>query len=264
MLPENSKLAGELSANVPRSAKYTTSTQALRLFLLVLLVFAVGLICRLADRDLGDLNALNAHGRTTLARVEDKHVTHGKSDSYSLDYDFQVNGVWVYGNESVDQDEYAAFSPGDTLPVTFLPSYPETYRLGEITPSRIEAQQGKWRWGELAALFSLGLILICAEITFRQHLILLRDGVVTSGTVTDRSANASKRVFSVTYDFTVDGRFAAPSRSYSKKVACTQPFYEQAELGQALTILYRPANPSQSIPYRTLTDVILLNTGKTI
>lgn len=261
MLPETSDLVGELSANVPRPVKYRTSTQAIRLFLLILLVFAVGFLCWLADRDLGDLNDLNAHGRTTLARVEDKHVTHGKSDSYSLDYDFHENGVWVYGSKFVDQDEYAAFSPGDTLPVTFLPSRPETYRLDEITPARIEAQQERWLWGELAVFFSFGLILVCVEAMFRQHLALLRDGSITVGVIT-RSADASKKEFSVTYKFTVDGKFSTATTSYSKKVACTQPFYEQIELGQALTILYLPANPSQSIPYRMLTDVTLSDRGK--
>ena len=264
MLPEHSDFENELLVNVPRSAQFTTSTQLTRLCLLTLLVFAVGLLWWLAGRDLGVLNALKTQGRMTLAHVDDKHIVHGKSDSYYLDYLFKINKTWVYGNESVDQDDYTAASLGDALPVTFLPSDPQIYRLGAITQPRIDAQQNRWRWGELVAFLVFGLLLDCMEVIFRQHLALLRNGVAVAGIVTDRSTDASKKVFSVTYLFTADGRFATATTSYSKKVDCTQPFYEQAELGQALMILYHPANPSQSIPYRMLTDVTLSDTRKTI
>ncbi len=61
----------------------------------------------------------------------------------------------------------------------------------------------------------------------------------------------------MTYQFTADGRFAAEARSHSKKVTCTQRFYERVEHGQTLTILYDSVRPSHSIPYRMLTDVTL-------
>ena len=256
MIPETS-VPDELTPDVPRPAKFTTPTQAARLFLLLLLVFAVGLLWYLADRDLRDLNALKAQGRSTLAHVVGKHINEGKSKTYYLEYTFDGNGIWVDGDESVGEDEYSETQPGKAIELTFLPSCPQTYRLGMVTQARIEAQRSRWLWGESAAFVFFSLLLIGTEAIFRQHLLLLRDGSVAAGIVTDRSTGTPQRVFDVTYQFTVDGRFAVESRSHSKKVTCTQPFYEQTELGQVLTILYNPARPSQNIPYRMLTDVTL-------
>ena len=262
MIPEISAL-DELTTDVPRPARFTTSSQAARLFLLFLLIFSVGLLWHLADRDLGNMNALKSHGRTALAHVIGKHTTQGKSTGYYLEYDFNVNGVWVYGDESVDEDEYTEGRPGGAIIVTFLPSRPETYALGAVTQGRVEAQQSRWLWGEFGALVFFGLLLIGTEAAFRRHLSLLRDGSVAAGTITERSKSPSQKEFCVTYQFFVDGRFAVESKSHSKKFTCLQPFYEQTEVGQALTILYDPARPSQNIPYRMLTDVTLSTKGKT-
>ena len=256
MLPKRPTL-DELPMGVPRPARFTTSTQAARLFLVSLIVFAVGLLWHLADLDLGDMNALKAHGHTTLAHVIGKHITHGKSNTYYLDYTFDGEGVWVDGKESVGKDEYEDTEHGEPIQVTFLPSLPQTYRLGTMTQARIEAQRSRWLWGEFGAFVFFGLMLVAAEANFRQHLSLLRHGLAVVGTVTDRSISPSRKAFFVTYQFTVDGRFAVESRSYSKKVTCLPRFYEQTELGQPLTILYNPPCPSQNIPYRMLTDVTL-------
>lgn len=262
MIPKISS-SDELTTDIPRPARFTASTQVSRLFLLLLLVSAVGLLWWLASRDLGDMNALKVRGHITLAHVVGRHITEGKSKAYYLDYTFDGNGIWVDGAESVGEDEYSDTQPGTAIEVTFLPSRPQTYRLGTVTQERIQAQQSKWLWGELGAFVFFSLLLIGTEATFRQHLSLLRDGSAVAGTVTDRSISPSQKAFFVTYQFTVDGRFAVESRSHSKKVTCTQSFYEQTELGQVLTVLYNPARPSQNIPYRMLTDVTLSNRGKT-
>lgn len=256
MLPETPAL-DELTPDVPRTARFTTSTQVSRLFLLLLLLFAVGLLGWLASRDLGNMNALKVRGHTTLAHVVGKHITQGKSTSYYLDYTFDGDGIWVDGEESVGEDEYADAQNGEPIQVTFLPSCPQTYDLGTMTQERIRARQRVWLWGEFGAFVFFGLSLVGTEVALRQHLSLLRDGSVAAGTVTDRSISPSQKAFFVTYQFTVDGRFAVESKSHSKKFTCTQPFYEQTELGQVLKVLYNPACPSQNIPYRMLTDVTL-------
>lgn len=257
MLPETS-VPDELPPEVPRPAKFTASTQVSRLFLLALLLFAVGLLWWLADRDLGNMAVLKARGHTTLAHVVGKHITQGKSTSYYLDYTFDGDGIWVDGEESVGEDEYTDAQNGEPIQVTFLPSRPQTYDLGTMTQERIQARQSVWLWGEFGAFVFFGLLLIGTEVTFQRHLSLLRDGSVATGTVTDlRSPGAPQGLFHVAYQFKADGTL------YSERVLCPQRFHEQTDLGQTLTILYDPAHPSRSIPYRMLTDVALSNRGKT-
>ena len=256
MFPETSTPDG-LTSDVPRAVQFTASTEAARLFLFLSVVLVAYSLGWLHVRDISTLNALKAHGRTTLARVIGKHSTQGKSISYSLEYDFIVGSDWVYGDENVSEDVYAETRNGAALPVTFLPSHPETYERGTVTQERIQARQSAWLWGETWAFAFFGLLLLGMEATLRRHLLLLRGGTAVAGTVTDRSMDPARKEFSVTYEFTVDGRFAVERRSHSKKVICNRSFHELMETGRALTVLYNPARPSQSIPYRMLTDVTL-------
>ncbi len=237
--------------DVPRSARFTTAAQVSRLFLLLFVAAVAVLLGWLQNRDLSRLKALKVQGHTTLARVVGKHTSVGKSTSYYLEYTFDGDGIWVNGAENVGEDEYTDAQPNETIQVTFLPSYPQIYELGTMTEERIEARQDVWLWGEFAASAFLGLLLFGTEATRRRHLSLLCGGSVASGIVTDHSTGPSQGVFHVTYQFTADGRL------YSEKVSSTQRFHQQAELGQVLTVLYDPARPSHSIPYRMLTDVFL-------
>jgi len=250
MLPETCAPDG-LTDDVPRAARFTTSTQVSRLSLLLFIVSVACLLGWLHDRDLGRMKALKAQGRAALARVVGKHTTQGKSTSYFLEYDFRVNRGWQYGERSVSEDEYAGSRPGDAAVVTYLPSQPETFVFGAMTPARIQERQGVWLWGEGAAFAFLSVWAFGMEATFRRHLSLLRDGTATQGVITDRNARPPQGPPQVTYQFVADGR------TYSEKISTSFRFYEQAEPGSTLTVLYDPARPSHSIPDRALTNVTL-------
>lgn len=256
MIPETS-VPDELTTDTPRAAEFTTSTQAARLFLLLSIVFLSGFLGWLHDRDLGRLKALKAQGHTTLARVVGKHTAHSKSTTYYLDFTFDGDGIWVNGAENVGENEYTDTQPNQTIPLTFLPSYPQTYELGTVTEERIQERQRVWLWGEFGFFACFGLLLFGTEATRRRHLSLLRDGSIALGIVTDRSMRPPQGPPQVKYQFATDGKL------YSEKVCTTHRLYEQAEIGQALTVLYDPAHPAQSIPYRMLTDVTLSDRGKT-
>lgn len=250
MLPETCAPDG-LTDDVPRAARFTARTHASRLLLLLFIAGVACLLGWLHDRDLGRMNALKAQGRASLAHVVGKHTHDGKFATYYLEYDFKARGVWQYGERSVSEDEYAGSRRGGAALVTYLPSQPETFVFGTMTPARIQAWQDAWLWGEGAASALLGLLFFGTEATRRRHLALLRDGTVTLGTVTDRSIGPLQGSPQVTYQFLADGK------PYSEKISTTYRFYEQVEQGKTLTVLYDPACPSHSIPYRVLTDVTL-------
>jgi len=250
MLPETCAPNG-LTDDVPRAARFTTSTQVSRLSLLLFIACVACLLGWSHDRDLGRMNALKAQGRAALAHVVGKHTFVGKSTSYYLEYTFDGDGIWVNGDESVGEDEYNDTRPGEVIPVTFLPSYPQIYEIGTMTEERIQARQGVWLWGEGAAFAFFSLWVLGMESTFRRHLSLLRNGTVTLGVVTNRSTRPPQGPPQVTYQFVADGK------TYSEKISTSFRFYEQAELGKTLTILYDSARPSHSIPYRMLRDVFL-------
>lgn len=250
MLPETSAPDG-LTDDVPRAARFTARTHASRRLLLLFIVSVACLLGWSHDRDLERMNALKAQGRSALAHVVGKHMSGGKSTSYHLEYDFKASGVWQYGERSVTEDEYAGSGRGEAALVTYLPLHPETFVFGAMTQGRIQQRQDLWLWGEGGAFALFSLWVFGMESTFRRHLSLLRNGMVALGAVTERSTRPPQGPPQVTYQFMADGR------SYSEKISTDFRFYEQAELGKTLTVLYDPTRPSHSIPYRVLKDVSL-------
>ena len=250
MLPETCAPDG-LTDDVPRAARFTARTHASRLLLLLFIAGVACLLGWLHDRDLRRMNALKVQGRASLAHVVGKHTSQGKSTSYYLEYDFSVGRVWQYGERSVSEDEYAGSGLGEAAQVTYLPPHPETFVFGTMTRARIQERQSLWLWGEGAALAFFSLWAFGMESTLRRHLSLLRNGAVTLGVVTERSTRPPQGPPQVTYQFVAGGK------PYSEKISTDFRFYERAELGKTITVLYDPGHPSHSIPYRVLTDVAL-------
>jgi hypothetical protein len=257
MITNEAALEPELTGPTPRPVRFTEATQAVRLFLLFLLVGGLLLMVWLASRDLGDLQALHARGKVAQAEILDRWVGHGKSDSYWLKYAFGVSGDVIYGETSVTREQYARTAVGESLTVTYLPSDPETHRVGEVTADRVTDERVNWTMGSLAVGLVLGLLFAGTEAHYRYRRRLLRDGVAVVGVVTGRRAVQSKSTeYYVRYEYPLRGQpLTDPWRQ--GEVPVSGGLYAALREGQPLTILYLPWHPPTSLPYRTLTCVTL-------
>ncbi len=243
----------ELTDRTPHAARFTGGTQVGRLAVLALTAGGLWLVCWLASRDLGDLVALRAAGRPTTARVTGRHESHGKSTTYYLDYEFEGNGQQVEDDEAVSESEYDDTSIGTAIPVVYLPSDPQTHRIGAVNDARIARSRTAWGVGALVTLIVLGGILWANEATRRNHLRLLREGVPVVGVVLDRNVvQAKSTTYYVQYRFT-----APPASAQVKKVSVTKRLYDECAPGTPLTVLHEYARPANNVPYRALSDVRL-------
>lgn len=168
---------GGLTADTPRAARFTPGAQALRLLLLLVAVFVVALFLWWAAQDFRELGALEAHGQTAAAQITGKHIEGGgRSTTGYTDYTFYANGVQVDDKENIALFQYDQSPSSGTLPVTFLPSHPQTHRVGAVTQGRIQHQGGVWIFRVLGACVFWGLLLPLLDFLLRQRLGMLRDG----------------------------------------------------------------------------------------
>lgn len=221
--------------------------------MLALLIGVTWLVAWCGTRDIGDLTALLNHGVTTTAHVTDKHVHHGKSTSYAVDYSFTVDREEVDSQESVSSWEYDNANIGDPIRVTYLPEDPQTHRVGDVTRDRLDTQQSHWHMGTAAAAIALGLILLAAEMNYRGYRRLLEEGVPVTGTVTDQRMVRGK---SATYYLLYE--FPGPLGTQTNKVTVSYRVYATSSPGEHLTVLYDPAKPKYNRPYCALTDARLV------
>lgn len=112
----------------------------------------------------------------TAAQITGKHIEGGgRSTIHYTDYAFYANGVRVDDKENAALFQYDQSPSSGTLPVTFLPSYPQTHRVGAVTPGSIQRQRVVWVFRVLGACVFWGLLLSLLDFLLRQRLGMLRD-----------------------------------------------------------------------------------------
>ncbi|MDQ2688560.1 MAG: DUF3592 domain-containing protein [Armatimonadota bacterium] len=247
---QDSAIEPELRGQTPRRVRYDPSTQIARWILLVVFVGGLGVVIWRASLDLGDLAALRTRGATVMADVTDTYTSSGRSTTYHVEYTFTANGVNVSDDDDVRYTIYSRAKRGHPLLVTYLPSHPETHRVGTVDEARI-VDQGRW-WALLLliTLLLLGSWFLFHDQNYRSRLKLLKDGVPVTGEVTDRDifTNRGDKYYNISY------QFPSPTGTRTNRTRVPQEIYDACDPGLTLTVLYDPTRPSNNRPYLVLTD----------
>jgi len=96
-------------------------------FLIGLLVFLVGLGI---PRVITEFRLATLKTASAEAQVTDHHITYGKSTTYSIDFEFTVNGQTYDGNDTVSSTDYDQWFIGSEVLVTYAVDDPSTFHLG--------------------------------------------------------------------------------------------------------------------------------------
>jgi hypothetical protein len=243
----------ELQGRTPRRVRYTGGTQGARLFVWLLLLGGGGLIAHFGTNDVRQLNALQAHGEQTQAHITDRHITHGKHDSYYLDYMFMTDKGMVSDDEEVSHQDYSDTSDGTPLTVTYLPENPDTHRVGIVDDRYIQRSVKDWLIGGSITALVLGLFVFFTEKNFRNHRALLENGIAVTGRITNRYLVQGSKSNSYFVQYEFDG----PGGMISGKASVSRTIYDQTQPETPTTILYNPTRPNNNRPYSLLTDVRL-------
>ena len=251
-------VGAEISETTPRPARFTPGTQTARAVMALVTAGVFLLMCWLGMRDMNDLRALRAQGRMMGALIIGKTVHHGKNNTYYLNYQFYVNQTVVADRASFPYGTWDSAVIGGTLPVTYLPADPHTYRLGVVTDERIAERGRVWFWASLIALGVVGLIAGALEWTFQEQLALMRDGVAVSGVVLGRETvrstdyrrrNETPRCY-VTYTIPI----GPAGRIYKVETSSWSLMYD-LDVSQPLVVLCDPRRPWRNRPLFLLRGV---------
>ena len=104
-----------------------------------------------------ELNLLLHEGRVTRAEVTDKSSTSGKSESYHLKCQFEVDGRMEETWESISRETYRHTHLGDQITITYLPANPSQSRMGRVDQAVVDDARkvGILAFSFLAIAFSL-------------------------------------------------------------------------------------------------------------
>lgn len=125
------------------------ATQALRLMLLLGLVAVSGFGLWLGASDFREVRALQTEGRTTEAQIITIQTIGASRATQHVGYAFRVGTTVATGEMDLSRSEVKKLRMGTPLLVTYLPSQPQTYRMGPVDGERV------MRRGGMAALFVL-------------------------------------------------------------------------------------------------------------
>jgi len=230
----------------PRVVRYKSAITTGHWVMWNVLVATLLLVIWGATSEVKTTYLLATEGKQVEARVVDKHISRGKSTSYYLDFTFQVAGGLYEGKDSVSSSEYESTPIGAGLTVTYLPSNPETFRVGVITNEDVRRHKIFWTFGICFGALIIGAILWGVQHEHQQQRDLLRNGIAVQARVTDRKVHHGKSTtYSLVYMFPVIGE----SGIRENTVYVTRTQYEMNGLGVIIPVLYDPKSPLYNKPF---------------
>jgi hypothetical protein len=125
------------------------ATQALRLLMLLGVVAVSGFGLWMGATDFRELRALQTEGQTTQAQIITIQTVGATTALRHVGYAFRVGAIVTTGQLDLTRSELKTLRMGAPLVVTYLPSQPQIYRLGQVDSSRVQ------RRGAMLALYVL-------------------------------------------------------------------------------------------------------------
>ena len=138
-----------------------------RLIFVMLLAIVVALMGRQASQDYRDIAALQTSGAFASATVTEKHTVHGRSTSVHMSYTFTAAGVTVSRTDQILNYSYNTTPVGGSLPVTYLPSHPQTHCIGPANPAMISDNWQGWLLAFVIVLVIGGILYCVLPFYFR-------------------------------------------------------------------------------------------------
>jgi len=239
----------ELRSWLARPARVKKEAKAALRGMLWFTLVVVGIISGFAYHDLGELIALQAHGRTDQGVIIGRREVKGKGVSYYLSYELKTQKGVIDDEAEISAALYKQKHIGDAVFVSFLPQSPQIHRLGLMTAERVHNSTVGWTLGLLACGGLLGFITTMVAYEYSRELRLVREGVPAQGFISDCVAPQPNSKYT---DYQVTYRFTPPSGEQIQTCSVAESVGKQLCAGQIVTVLYNAANPRHSRLYCAL------------
>jgi hypothetical protein len=183
-----------------------------------------------------------------------KSKSRPKTTTYTLNYNFTVDGRHYGGSTPVTAQEYATFEKGQPVPLrvlTWAPEHAHWPRVEKYSP--MGSLGGVWFF----ALFWNGILSIFLWMAWGRSWYqwrLVRSGEPAIGTVKEmRSYNVKGgRSCTIRYDYTCYPPDGGLEQTYHGSVTVRESEAEASglQIGDPVTVLYLPQRPKWSLLYR--------------
>ncbi len=186
---------------------------------------------------------------TGKSDVTEKGVRGGR-----LKFTYHVRQVEYEGEDLVDEDAFDSLHIGAHIKVRVLSSWPTRPQLVE-PPGRAASGRGGWLLLALLGNVALWFLFrLCLREPLRQR-ALVREGVATEGAIVRKEGR--RRAWAVQFAYRAprygaDAAGGAPAadKEWQVRMRVGWPDYEAAQVGDAVTVLYDPRQPSRSLIYQ--------------
>ena len=227
--PMSTGSISEANAKTPRRVRFDdTNARVLRVTLIIALLGFLG-CAWVACTTFGTIRTqelLRHEGSMSDGIVTESTPNHG---GVHLKYRFEIDGVWYGGQAEMKANHYRAPTPGETIPILYLPNKP-----------KVNLPRG-WGWFSMWDMFPYLFLLftmiapgfVIAEVLRERY--LARMGVVVEGRVTGCDLN--RKPFKVYYEFTTQESTAMEGSTDST---------DEQEVGASIPIIYLRSNPRRN------------------
>lgn len=134
---------------------------ALALILVAIVAGGVFFAARLG----GTMEQLRTSGIVVQGAVLNTSVTQGRSTSYRASYNFWMKGNEIEDSVEISETQYDSMRIGSSIPVTVLPSHPETHVFGTVDSEKVVRVRNSVWTGVIIScgFFGLALVVIVAS-----------------------------------------------------------------------------------------------------
>jgi len=181
-----------------------------------------------------------ANGAPITATVDGTHVTHGKHTNYYVDYDYMLDGADHTDSQSVNWQTYDDTSEGQIFRGKAMKLWGHYFSETELSDVRAGAMKGL----AIAGVWIVVLLGIGWQYWIRRR-FLVQNGTAIASAITDKTIVRGKSSAYFIH-FTFEAREGG---SFSGKTVTTRKNYDQAQVGQMITVIYDPMKPKRNMAY---------------
>lgn len=236
----------KLNAPIPRPTRFTRMAWRIRICYGIVTLVVVSFLSIQADRNISRLRAFRDHGRVTQATIVNRYCDR----TSRIDYRYRAGNAMMQASSDVSTSYCNSVERGTTFEITYLPSSPGTVTLDRITPDVIGETGDTWAIG--IVLIAIAGLLAFAVLEWRLYnkRFLLSHGAPNPATVIGKSIGGQGQRY-IIYRYTIR------TREFTQANEVPKQFYAAVAVGDSITALYDPEEPSQCLLYGAISELVL-------
>lgn len=250
-----------MSGSPPRRIRITATAIFVRVLVLSLLAGALILTPINAWNDINGLRKLASMSLPINGTVTGRSYRPTKFFTiYYIDYAYRVGANSYQDRERVTEAQFRLIPDHSAFGLMYVPNYPSEHFVSPITDETIQESISNWILRLLLIVGPFVGFCLANEISLRRQSHLLSNGIAARAIVVDMQAkrgNWGPSVSSVSHRITC--RYWTGYEEVMKSFYILGDLYSRINIGDSITVLYDRVQPTNCVPFESISDVLLAN-----